>query len=150
MTPAPPKPIEILLVEDNPADVDLARDLFRGVGVATELRAVPDGVEALAYLGREGAYARAPRPQLVILDFNMPRMDGRELLAAIKSDPKLRAIPVIVLTTSSAASDVARAYDLGAACFVTKPVDVDGLDRVARAIEDFWLRVARLPGNGLD
>ncbi len=139
------KELDILLVDDNPADVDLTLDVFRLASIRGNLHAVNDGVQALAYLRREGRFADAKRPDLILLDLNMPRMDGRELLARIKTDPELRSIPVLVLTTSSADADVKKSYDLHANCFVTKPVDLDAFIDVARSIEGFWLQLAELP-----
>ncbi len=138
-------PIEILLVEDDPGDVRLTREALEEGKVRNTLTVARDGVEALEILRREGPHAKAPRPDVILLDLNLPRMDGREVLKAIKSDEKLRRIPVVVLTTSSAEEDVARSYDLQANCYVTKPIDLDQFMKVVKTIGEFWLEVARLP-----
>jgi chemotaxis family two-component system response regulator Rcp1 len=137
--------IEILLVEDNPMDVDLTRETLAYAKIRNRLHVVNDGEKALAYLRREGPYEDAVRPDVVLLDLNLPRKDGREVLAAIKADPDLRTIPVVVLTSSSAEIDVVRSYNLGANCYVTKPVDLDQFANVVRTIEDFWFVVVKLP-----
>ncbi len=139
--------LEILLVEDNPADVRLTREVFEGGRLSTHLNVVSDGEQALAFLRREGIYESAPRPKLVLLDLNLPRKDGREVLEELKSDRALCRIPVIVLTTSAAQSDIMRAYELRANCFITKPLDLDEYIAVVRSIEDFWLATARLPSS---
>jgi CheY-like chemotaxis protein len=139
--------VEILLVEDNPADARLTREVFEGGRLTTHLNVVADGEEALAFLRREGPYAESPRPKLVLLDLNLPRKDGREVLQELKSDPTLSRIPVIVLTTSAAEADILHSYDLQANCFITKPLDLDEFFDVVRAIEDFWLTTARLPAS---
>jgi two-component system, chemotaxis family, response regulator Rcp1 len=139
------KPIEILLVEDSPGDVRLTQEALREGKVRNNLTVAWDGVEALAYLRQEGPYAEAPRPDLILLDLNLPRMDGREVIEAIKTDPSLRRIPIVVLTTSQAEEDVLQAYDLHVNCFITKPVDLEGFIRVVRSIEDFWLTIVKLP-----
>ncbi len=139
--------VEILLVEDNPADARLTREVFEGGRLTTHLNVVPDGEEALAFLRREGRYTDSPRPKLVLLDLNLPRKDGREVLQELKSDPALSRIPVIVLTTSAAEADILHSYDLKANCFITKPLDLDEFFDVVRAIEDFWLTTARLPAS---
>lgn len=139
--------VEILLVEDNPADARLTREVFEGGRLTTHLNVVADGEEALAFLRRQGPYADSPRPKLVLLDLNLPRKDGREVLQELKSDPSLARIPVIVLTTSAAEADILHSYDLQANCFITKPLDLDEFFEVVRAIEDFWLTTARLPGS---
>ena len=138
-------PIEILLVEDNPGDVRLTREAFRDGRVSNNLSVVSDGVEALAFLRREGSHGHAPRPGLVLLDLNLPRKDGREVLAEIKTDPYLRRIPVVVLTTSEAEADILRSYDLNANCYITKPVDFDRFLEVIKSIEEFWLTIVQLP-----
>jgi CheY-like chemotaxis protein len=140
------RPIEILLVEDNPGDVRLTREALHEGKIRNHLSVVPDGVEALAFLRREGRYAGEPRPDVVLLDLNLPRMGGRELLAAIRADGRLRAIPVVVLSTSSDEREVLRAYDLHANCYIIKPVDFEQFMRVIRVIECFWLTVVTLPG----
>ena len=142
------KPIEIFLVEDNPGDVRLTQEAFKEGKVRNNLSVVEDGLEALAFLRREGKYAGAPRPDLILLDQNLPRKDGRLVLADIKEDPKLRSIPVVILTTSKAEEDIVRTYNLHANCFITKPVDLDQFIRVVRCIEDFWLTIVKLPPDG--
>jgi len=137
--------VDILLVEDNPADVDLTRETFREAKILNRLYVARDGVEALGFLRREGEHAAAPRPDLILMDLNMPRMDGRELLGHIKEDRDLRRIPVVILTTSKAEADILRSYNLHANCYITKPVDLDQFSAVARAIEDFWLTLVKLP-----
>lgn len=139
------RPIELLLVEDNPGDVRLTREALAEGKVLTTLHVVEDGEQALAFLRREGRFAQAPRPDLVLLDLNLPRMDGREVLERIKADPSLRQIPVVVLTSSRAEEDVARTYDLHANCFIRKPVDLDQFLHVVRSVEDFWFTVVKLP-----
>ena len=138
-------PIEILLVEDNPGDVRLTQEVLKEGRIRNTLNVVVDGVEALAYLRREGAFADAALQDLVLLDLNLPKKDCREVLAEIKGDPELRKIPVVVLTTSAAEVDILRAYDLHANCYITKPVDLDQFEEVVRSIEDFWLAIVKLP-----
>jgi len=137
--------LTILLVEDNPADADLTRESLLDCKILHELHVVGDGIDALAFLRHEDPYARAPRPDLILLDLNLPRKDGRELLADLKSDPELRRIPVVVLTSSKAEEDVIRSYDLHASAYVTKPVDMQGFWTIIKAIEGFWLSVVRFP-----
>ncbi|HSH60262.1 MAG TPA: response regulator [Acidimicrobiales bacterium] len=137
--------LEILLVEDSPADVRLTIEALRDAKVANHLNVVNNGEDAMAFLRQEGAYLDAPRPQLVVLDLNLPRMDGKEVLAEVKADPDLRRIPVAVLTTSSAEADVVRSYELGVNCYLTKPVGLDQFLSVVQSIESFWLGVVRLP-----
>lgn len=137
--------IDILMVEDDPGDVRLTREALKGSKLLHNISVVEDGVAALDYLRRREPYQDAVRPDLVLLDLNLPRMDGREVLAAMKQDPVLRVIPVVILTTSQAEEDVLRAYNLNANCYVTKPVDFDQFMRIVRAIEDFWLNVVTLP-----
>jgi chemotaxis family two-component system response regulator Rcp1 len=139
--------LEILLVEDNPADARLTREVFEGGRLSTHLNVVSDGEQALAFLRREGIYESAPRPKLVLLDLNLPRKDGREVLGELKTDPMLCRIPVIVLTTSAAQTDIMRSYELQANCFITKPLDLDEYFAVVRSIEDFWLATVRLPST---
>ncbi|HZX32277.1 MAG TPA: response regulator [Rhodocyclaceae bacterium] len=139
------KSVEILLVEDNPGDVRLTQEALRGVKIRNTLNVVGDGVEAMEFLRREGTFANAPRPDIVLLDLNLPRMDGTEVLVAIKGDPDLKCIPVVILTTSQAEEDIIRSYRLNANCYVSKPVDFDQFIRVVQAIEDFWLTVVKLP-----
>jgi len=137
--------VEILLIEDNPGDIRLTQEAFKESRLQVTLRVATDGIEALAFLGREGKYAEARLPDLILLDLNLPKMDGREVLARIKCSPDLKCIPVVVLTTSSADSDIQHAYRLHANCYVTKPVDFTRFLQVIRSIEDFWLSVVRLP-----
>jgi two-component system, chemotaxis family, response regulator Rcp1 len=140
--------IEILLVEDNPGDARLTLEAFKEGRVLNNLVVMKDGVEALAYLRRRGPYAAAKTPDLILLDLNLPRKSGREVLAEIKADAQLRVIPVVVLTTSADDQDVARAYNQHANCYITKPVDLEQFLRVVHSIEDFWLTLVRLPENG--
>ncbi len=137
--------INILLVEDNPGDARLTMEAFREAKVRNDVRVVTDGVEALAFLRREDKYANAPRPDLILLDLNLPRKDGRQVLEEIKSDESLRRIPVAILTTSRADKDILSSYDLHANCYVAKPVDFEEFIRVVRGIEDFWLSIVKLP-----
>lgn len=137
--------IRILLVEDNPADAELARENLQSTKILHELEIVSDGVEALQYLRREGKFRDAPTPELILLDLNLPRKDGRELLGDLKADPKLRRIPVVVLTSSTAERDVLMSYDLQASAYVVKPVDLEGFGQIVRAIEGFWFSVVRFP-----
>ncbi|HEX6927300.1 MAG TPA: response regulator [Longimicrobiaceae bacterium] len=139
------RPVEILLVEDNPGDVRLTREALREGKVRNNLHVASDGVEALKFLRREEPYAEAVRPDLILLDLNLPRKDGREVLEEVKADPALRHIPVVVLTSSQAEQDILRAYDLHANCYVTKPVDLDQFIHVVRSIEDFWFTIVKLP-----
>ena len=141
------KPIEILLIEDNAGDARLAKEALRDAKVSNNLSWVADGVEAMAYLRREGQYDKAPRPDLILLDLNLPRKDGREVLSAIKADDKLKRIPVVILTTSQAEEDILRAYHLNANCYISKPVDLDQFIKVVRTIEDFWLTIVKLPAE---
>jgi CheY-like chemotaxis protein len=139
------KEIDVLLVEDDPGDVLMTREAFEENKVANRLAVVSDGESAMAYLRKQGEWADAPTPDLVLLDLNLPRMDGREVLAAMKSDPELRSIPVVVLTTSEAEEDVLRSYALHANAYVTKPVDFQRFIDVVRQIDDFFVQVVRLP-----
>ncbi|MBI5522156.1 MAG: response regulator [Desulfarculus sp.] len=139
------KALQVLMVEDNPDDVDLTREALKDAKVVVDMEVVQDGVEAMAFLRREGPYAHAPRPDLILLDLNMPRKDGREVLAEIKADPSLRRIPVVVLTTSQAEEDIMRAYDLHVNCYIAKPVDFEQFIKVVKAIEGFWFSVVTLP-----
>ena len=139
------RPIDILLVEDSAADVRLTREALKEAKVLNALHVVQDGMAALSFLHKEGQYASAPRPELILLDLNLPKKDGREVLAEIKQDADLRRIPVVVLTTSSAEEDVVRSYNLHANAFVTKPVDLAQFLGVVRSLEEFWLAVVTLP-----
>jgi len=139
-------PIELLLVEDSEPDVRLTREALKEAKMWNNLWVVEDGVEAIEFLRRSGRYADSPRPDLILLDLNLPRKDGRQVLLEIKADPSLRRIPVVVLTTSRDEADVLHAYDLHANCYITKPVDFNRFMEVVRSIEDFWLTVVRLPG----
>jgi CheY-like chemotaxis protein len=146
MTPRPAgRPIEVLLVEDDPGDVLLIREAFEFNKVHNNLNVVSDGEQALAYLRREGEYAEALRPDLVLLDLNLPRKDGREVLAEVKQDPDLRTVPIVVLTTSEAEEDVLKSYQLHANAYVTKPVDFERFVSIVRQIDDFFVSVVRLP-----
>jgi CheY-like chemotaxis protein len=145
MTVADPRPIEVLLVEDDPGDVLLTREAFEHQKVHNRLHVVNNGEDAINFVRQQGAFVDAPVPDLVLLDLNLPGMHGREVLAAIKEDPALRAIPVVVLTTSEAEEDVLRSYLLHANAYVTKPVDFDRFMAVVRAIDDFFVSVVRLP-----
>ena len=140
-------PIEILLVEDSPSDAELTVEALREGRVCNHLNTVTNGVQALEFLRRKGPYAEAPRPDLILLDLNLPRKDGREVLAEIKADPNLKLIPVVVLTTSRADEDVLRAYSLHANCYIPKPVDFPHFLQVVKHIEDFWLSVVKLPST---
>jgi len=141
----PSRPIEILLVEDNPGDARLTQEALREGKIRNNLHHARDGVEALAFLRREGEYAKAPTPDLVLLDLNLPRKDGREVLAEMKQDSRLRTIPVVVLTTSEAENDIVRSYELHANCYITKPVGLEQFISIVREIETFWLAVVTLP-----
>jgi CheY-like chemotaxis protein len=141
------KPIEILLVEDNPADVRLTQEALKEGKVRNNLFVARDGVEAIEFLRRQGPHANATKPDLILLDLNLPRKDGREVLAEIKNDDNLRTIPVVVLTTSSAEADILKSYNLHANCYITKPVDLEQFVQVIKSIDDFWLTVVRLPSD---
>lgn len=139
------KPVEILMVEDNPSDVRLTIEAFRDAKVSNNMNVATDGEEALAYLRREGGYSEAARPDLILLDLNLPKKNGREVLAEIKADPLLKRIPVVVLTTSDDEQDILKAYDLHVNAYIKKPVDLDQFIRIVEAVEDFWLTVVKLP-----
>ena len=139
------KEIEILLVEDNAGDVRLTIEALKEAKVSNKLSVARDGVEAMEFLQQKGVYKDAARPDLILLDLNLPRKDGRELLAEIKSDPRLRHVPIVVLTTSRSDEDILQAYDLHANCYITKPVDFRQFMSVVKSIEDFWLTVVKLP-----
>jgi len=139
--------IQVLLVEDSPSDARLTQEAFRDGKIANTLTVVTDGIEALAYLQRKGKYAKAPRPDLILLDLNLPKMDGRELLRRIKTDDEFKTIPVVVLTTSEADGDVLKAYEYHANCYIRKPVDLTRFLEIISMIEDFWLTVVKLPSD---
>jgi chemotaxis family two-component system response regulator Rcp1 len=141
-------PVEILMVEDNPGDVRLTRECFRDAGTAIHLHVAVDGVEAMQFLRREGMHADAPRPDLILLDLNLPKMTGHEVLAEVKADPQLRRIPVVVLTTSDAEADIVRSYQLQANCYLNKPVQLDAFESLVRSISDFWLTKVQFPNRG--
>ena len=141
------RPIEILLIEDNPGDARLTQEALREARVANRLSHVNDGVEAMAFVRREAPFADAPHPDLILLDLNLPRKDGREVLAELKADPVLRLIPVVVLTTSEAEQDILRTYELHGNCYITKPVDLEKFLHIVRAVESFWLAIVKLPGR---
>ena len=143
----PMRPVEILLVEDSPSDADLTVEALSDGKVLNNLHWVEEGVEALAFLRRQGKYNNAPRPDLILLDLNLPKKDGREVLAQIKVDPQLKLIPVVVLTTSAADRDIFKTYELNANCYVTKPIDLDQFISVVKLIETFWLAVVKLPSE---
>jgi len=145
MNRAPGEPVQILLVEDSPGDIRLTREVLRDAKIANELHIVGDGDAAMKFLRREDEHSDAPRPDLILLDLNLPRKDGREVLGELKEDAELHRIPVIVLTTSAAEQDILRSYDLQAACYITKPIDLDEFIAVVRSIEAFWLSIVRLP-----
>ena len=146
MTQAPDgQAVDILLVEDNPGDVELAREALRECKIRNNLHVVPDGLEASAFLHRTGAYASRPRPDIILLDLNLPKRDGRDLLREIKEDKELKQIPVVILTTSAAEEDILRSYALHANCYVTKPLGIDQFLQVVRAIENFWFTIVKLP-----
>ncbi|MGB0838760.1 MAG: response regulator [Chitinophagales bacterium] len=141
------KIVEILLVEDNPGDIRLTQEALKEGSIPSNLNTVMDGAEAIRFLFQEGEYAEAPRPDLILLDLNLPKRDGREVLAKIKVDDDLKRIPVVVLTTSNAETDILKAYDLHANCYITKPVDFNRFIDVIQAIEQFWLTIVRLPSD---
>jgi chemotaxis family two-component system response regulator Rcp1 len=142
------RPVQILLVEDNPGDVRLTVEALKEAKVLNKLTVVKDGIEALTLLRRQGQHAHAARPDLILLDLNLPRKDGREVLAEIKADDDLKRIPVVILTTSQDEQDVLNTYNLHANCYITKPVDLDQFVTVVKSIEDFWLGIVVLPKNG--
>jgi chemotaxis family two-component system response regulator Rcp1 len=138
-------PIEILLVEDSAGDVRLTKEALRDAKVQNNLHVACDGMEATAFLRRQGRYANAPRPDLILLDLNLPKKGGREVLEEIKLDPSLKSIPVVILTTSAAEEDILRSYQLHANCYITKPVDLDQFLKVVKTIDNFWLAIVKLP-----
>lgn len=141
------RPVEFLLAEDNPGDVRLTKEALRESKISNNLNVVPDGVEAMAFLRREGNYADAPRPDIILLDLNLPKKDGREVLAEVKADPNLRLIPVVIITSSEAEQDVLKTYELYVNCYVTKPVDLEQFIKVIQSIETFWLTIVTLPSS---
>lgn len=144
------RPIEILLVEDNPGDVRLTQEAFKSNKITNNLYVAKDGVEAMAFLNQEGEYADCSRPDLILLDLNLPKKDGREVLADIKADDRLKRIPVVILTTSSSEEDVLKTYGLHANCYVTKPVDFEQFLFVVKSIQDFWFSIVMLPNPSSD
>jgi len=138
-------PIEVLLVEDSPGDVRLTREALREANTSVHLHVATDGVDAMAFLRHEGSHARSPRPDLILLDLNLPRMDGREVLAQVKGDDDLKTIPTIILTTSEAEADIVKSYQLRANCYLSKPVQLDAFESLVKSINDFWLTKAKLP-----
>jgi two-component system, chemotaxis family, response regulator Rcp1 len=138
-------PIEVLLVEDSPGDIRLTREAFKDAKVHITLHVALDGVEAMDFLNRKGKYSNAARPDLILLDLNLPKKDGREVLEEIKESPVLKSIPVVILTTSASEADILRSYKLHANCYITKPVDLDGFLEVVKSIDSFWLSVVQLP-----
>ena len=138
-------PIEVLLVEDSPGDVRLTQEAFRDANRSVCLHVTSDGVEAMAFLKQEGDYVHAPRPDLILLDLNLPKMDGREVLAHIKQDPGLKTIPTVILTTSEAETDIAKSYQLQANCYLSKPVQLEAFESLVKSINDFWLTKVKLP-----
>ena len=138
-------PIDILLVEDNPGDVRLTKEALRDAKVLNEIYVVKDGVEAMEFLRNEGSFAHVPVPDLILLDLNLPRKDGREVLTEIKNDPKLKRIPVVILTTSQAEEDILKSYDSHANCYVTKPVDLNRFAEIMHSLDEFWFSIVKLP-----
>lgn len=141
------RPVEILLVEDNPGDVRLTQEVLKEGKVCNNLSVVKDGVEALAFLRQQGIFSEAPHPDLILLDLNLPKKDGREVLMEIKADAALQYIPVVILTTSQAEEDIVRAYSLHGNCYINKPVDLNQFIKVIKSIEEFWLTIVKLPGK---
>jgi|SRR5271154_3208116 len=141
-------PIEVLLVEDSPGDVRLTQEAFRDANRSVHLHVATDGVEAMAFLRKQGAHLNAPRPDLILLDLNLPKMDGREVLAHIKEDESLKTIPTVILTTSDAEADIVKSYQLQANCYLTKPVQLDAFETLVKSINDFWLTKVKLPQQG--
>jgi CheY-like chemotaxis protein len=141
------RPVVILMVEDNPTDVLIAREGFAGANMENTLHVADDGIEAIEFLNQRGKYAAAPRPDLIVLDLNMPRKNGQEVLAEIKSDVRLKNIPVVILTTSKSQDDISRAYGLHANCYISKPVDFDEFTEVVQRIQDFWFSLVTLPSE---
>jgi len=141
------RPANFLLVEDNPGDVRLTQEALKSHKVQNNLHVVTDGEEAMAFLRKQGKYKGAARPDIILLDLNLPKKDGREVLAEIKSDPNLKTIPVVIISSSEAEQDVIKSYDLNANCYVTKPVNFDQFIKVVQSINEFWLTIVKLPGN---
>jgi chemotaxis family two-component system response regulator Rcp1 len=139
------KSMEVLLVEDNPGDVRLTQEAFRDANRSIHVHVASDGVEAMAFLRHEGTYVHVPRPDLILLDLNLPKMDGREVLARIKEDNSLKMIPTVILTTSEAEADILKSYQLQANCYLSKPVQLDAFENVVQSINDFWLTKVKLP-----
>jgi two-component system, chemotaxis family, response regulator Rcp1 len=142
--------LQVLLVEDSPGDVRLTQEAFRDANMAIQLHVASDGVEAMAFLRKQGVHAEAPRPDLILLDLNLPRMDGREVLALIKEDEGLKTIPTVILTTSDAEADIVKSYQLQANCYLSKPVQLAAFENLVKSINDFWLTKAKLPNNGFN
>jgi len=142
------RPVQMLLVEDNPGDVRLTKETLRDSKIMVNLHVVGDGMEAMAFLRKESKYANAPRPDIVLLDLNLPKKDGREVLAEIKQDPDLKRIPVVILTISNGQEDILKSYNLHANAYVTKPLNLEQFAKIVKAIEDFWLTVVKLPPSG--
>jgi chemotaxis family two-component system response regulator Rcp1 len=140
--------LQVLLVEDSPGDVRLTQEAFRDANMSLRLHVASDGVEAMAFLRHEGRHADAPRPDLILLDLNLPKMDGREVLAYIKEDDNLKSIPTVILTTSEAEVDIVKSYQLQANCYLSKPVQLEAFEGVVKSINDFWLTKAKLPQQG--
>jgi chemotaxis family two-component system response regulator Rcp1 len=140
-------PIDILMVEDNPGDVRLMQECFRDAGAPVRLHLAADGVEAMTFLSREGEHQNAPVPDLILLDLNLPKLDGREVLARVKQDEQLKAIPIIILTTSDAEADIVKSYQLHANCYVNKPVQLDAFESLVQSISDFWLSRVKYPSR---
>jgi CheY-like chemotaxis protein len=138
-------PLEVLLVEDSPGDVRLTKEAFRDANSSIHLHVAADGVEAMAFLRHEGNHAHVPRPDLIVLDLNLPKMDGREVLAHIKEDASLKLIPTVILTTSDAEADIVKSYELQANCYLSKPVQLDAFEALVKSINDFWLTKVKLP-----
>ncbi|MCG8549909.1 MAG: response regulator [Desulfobacterales bacterium] len=148
MEPTNPKPVTILLVEDNPGDAELAKEALENSKFINKLHVAEDGVQAMEFLHRQGPYTNAPRPDIILLDLNLPKKDGREVLAEIKSDDKFKTIPVVILTSSKADQDVIRSYKLHANCYITKPLDINQFFKVVGNIKEFWMSIVVLPHHG--
>ena len=147
LIPSKGMPTEVLLVEDSPGDVRLTKEAFRDANQSIHLHVACDGVEAMAFLKHQGAYVDAPRPDIILLDLNLPKMDGREVLAHIKDDESLKTIPIVILTTSEAEVDIVKSYQLHANCYLSKPVQLEEFESLVKSINDFWLKEVRLPGR---